>query len=169
MAKTATKRGRAPMVLMEKTVLTVSEAAAMLNAHPNSIRRWADPCLLPSFRIGLRGDRRFRVEDTSRIWSIPGSALTFQGSLQASVRGSCPSIPSSAPSPCALMCCGIYLVALARLNADDANSVCRRLCLGLAYGPAGSNIAGFSPLANRRHTRDFSPLGRRRNTRGVKE
>ncbi len=51
------------MVLMEKTVLTVSEAAAMLNAHPNSVRRWADMGLLSSFRIGLRGDRRFRVED----------------------------------------------------------------------------------------------------------
>jgi excisionase family DNA binding protein len=63
MVKTATKRGRTPMVLMEKTVLTVSEAAAMLNAHPNSVRRWADLGLLPSFRIGLRGDRRFRVED----------------------------------------------------------------------------------------------------------
>ena len=63
MAKAATKTGRAAMVQMEKTVLTVSEAAAMLNAHPNSVRRWADLGLLPSFRIGLRGDRRFRVGD----------------------------------------------------------------------------------------------------------
>jgi len=55
------------MVLMEKTVLTVSEAAAMLNAHPNSVRRWADMGLLPSFRIGLRGDRRFRVEDIAYL------------------------------------------------------------------------------------------------------
>ena len=55
------------MVLMEKTVLTVSEAAAMLNAHPNSVRRWADMGLLPSFCIGLRGDRRFRVEDIAYL------------------------------------------------------------------------------------------------------
>lgn len=55
------------MVIMEKTVLTVSEAAAMLNAHPNSVRRWADMGLLPSFRIGLRGDRRFRVEDIAYL------------------------------------------------------------------------------------------------------
>ena len=56
MAKTATKRGRTVMVLMEKAVLTVSKAAAMFNAHPNSVRRWADLGLLPRFWIGLRGD-----------------------------------------------------------------------------------------------------------------
>ena len=55
------------MVLMEKTVLTVSEAAAMLNARPNSVRRWADMGLLPSFRIGLRDDRRFRVGDIAYL------------------------------------------------------------------------------------------------------
>ena len=63
MVKAAIKRGRGSAVLMEKTVLTVSEATAMLNAHPNSVRRWADLELIPSVRIGLRGDRRFRVED----------------------------------------------------------------------------------------------------------
>ena len=55
------------MVLMEKTVLTVSEAAVMLNARPNSVRRWAGMGLLPSFRIGLRDDRRFRVEDIAYL------------------------------------------------------------------------------------------------------
>ena len=40
-------------------MLTVSEVASMMNAHPNSVRRWADLGLLPSYRIGVRGDRRF--------------------------------------------------------------------------------------------------------------
>ena len=44
-------------------MLTVSEAARLLNAHPNSIRRWADMGLLPVYRIGRRGDRRFKQED----------------------------------------------------------------------------------------------------------
>ena len=48
---------------MEKTVLTVSTAAAMLNTHPDSVRRWADMGLLSSFHTGLRSDRRFQVED----------------------------------------------------------------------------------------------------------
>ena len=55
------------MVIAEKQVLTVSEAATMLNAHPNSVRRWADIGLLPYFRLGLRGDRRFRREDLARL------------------------------------------------------------------------------------------------------
>ena len=66
-ARTARKREHPPMVLMDKPVLTVSEAAAVLNAHPNSVRRWADMGLLPSFRIGLRRDRRFRVEDIAYL------------------------------------------------------------------------------------------------------
>lgn len=55
------------MVTSEKQVLTVSEAAAMLNAHPNSVRRWAEIGLLPHFRLGLRGDRRFHREDLERL------------------------------------------------------------------------------------------------------
>ncbi len=55
------------MVRIEKQVLTVSEAASILNAHPNSIRRWAEIGLLPYFRLGLRGDRRFHKEDLERL------------------------------------------------------------------------------------------------------
>tara|TARA_B100000809_G_scaffold42974_1_gene37273 strand:+ start:437 stop:700 length:264 start_codon:yes stop_codon:yes gene_type:complete len=62
------------MVTSEKQVLAVSEAAAMLNAHPNSVRRWAEIGLLPYFRLGLRGDRRFYREDLERLmqsWQEP--------------------------------------------------------------------------------------------------
>ena len=44
-------------------LLSVSEAADMMNAHPNSVRRWADLGLLQTYRIGLRGDRRFKAHD----------------------------------------------------------------------------------------------------------
>ena len=44
-------------------MLRVSEVARMLDAHPNSVRRWADIGLLPAQRIGLRGDRKFKLED----------------------------------------------------------------------------------------------------------
>lgn len=46
-------------------MLTVSEAARYMSVHPNSVRRWADMGLLPSYRIGSRGDRRFRADDLS--------------------------------------------------------------------------------------------------------
>ena len=55
------------MVIMGKNVLIISEAAAMLNAHPNSVLRSTDMGLLPSFRIGLRGDLRFREEDIAYL------------------------------------------------------------------------------------------------------
>ena len=48
-------------------LLNVSEAARMVNAHPNSVRRWANLGLLPSYRIGIRGDRRFKFRDLARF------------------------------------------------------------------------------------------------------
>jgi len=44
-------------------LLSTSEAAALLCVHPNTLRRWADFNLLPSFRIGPRRDRRFLRKD----------------------------------------------------------------------------------------------------------
>ena len=44
-------------------MLRISEVANQLGAHINSVRRWADVGLLPCYRIGVRGDRRFKVED----------------------------------------------------------------------------------------------------------
>ena len=46
-------------------MLRVSEVALMVDAHPNSVRYWADIGLLPTIRIGLRGDRRFKKEDVN--------------------------------------------------------------------------------------------------------
>jgi len=48
-----------------RKMLTVSQVADLLGAHANSMRRWADMGLLPSYRIGLRGDRRFRSDEIS--------------------------------------------------------------------------------------------------------
>ena len=48
-----------------RRMLTVSEVADLLGAHANSVRRWADMGLLPSYRIGLRGDRRFSPDEIS--------------------------------------------------------------------------------------------------------
>ena len=43
-------------------LLTVGEVARILHVHANTVRRWADQGLLPAYRIGLRGDRRFRED-----------------------------------------------------------------------------------------------------------
>jgi excisionase family DNA binding protein len=45
------------------SLLTTSEAASLLHIHINTVRRWSNLGVLTSFRIGPRGDRRFRKRD----------------------------------------------------------------------------------------------------------
>jgi len=44
-------------------MLTVKEASRILNIHPNTVRRWSEEGLIKAYRIGPRGDRRFKPED----------------------------------------------------------------------------------------------------------
>ena len=44
-------------------LLTVGQAAALLNVHPNTVRRWAQQGVLSAYRIGTRRDRRFHRSD----------------------------------------------------------------------------------------------------------
>jgi excisionase family DNA binding protein len=53
-------------------LLTVRQASQLLNVHPNTIRRWSDQGIMKSYRIGPRGDRRFKWEDINRL--IAGKA-----------------------------------------------------------------------------------------------
>ena len=46
-------------------MLTISEVAQLLNVHVNTVRRWSNQGVLKSYRIGTRGDRRFRKEDVA--------------------------------------------------------------------------------------------------------
>ena len=48
---------------MKNGMLTIAETAHLLNVHINTVRRWSDQGMLKSYRIGTRGDRRFRNED----------------------------------------------------------------------------------------------------------
>lgn len=45
------------------SLLTLKEVADMLEAQVNTVRAWADQNVLPSLRVGPRGDLRFRMED----------------------------------------------------------------------------------------------------------
>ena len=48
-------------------LLTASELADLLNVHINTVRRWSDSGILKSYRLGPRGDRRFRMDDVNRF------------------------------------------------------------------------------------------------------
>ena len=44
-------------------MLTSGEAARMLGVHENTVRRWGNKGILQAYRVGPRGDRRFRQRD----------------------------------------------------------------------------------------------------------
>jgi len=48
-------------------LLTVGQAAELLNVHVNTVRRWSDKGLLEAYCVGSRGDRRFRRRDIDKL------------------------------------------------------------------------------------------------------
>jgi excisionase family DNA binding protein len=48
-------------------MLTTSEVARKLNLHVNTIRRWSNKGFLKAYRIGTRGDRRFKKQDVDDL------------------------------------------------------------------------------------------------------
>jgi len=55
--------------IRDNRLLTLAEAAEMLNTTPDTIRRWTNEELLPCVRLGPRRDRRFRRSDVERAIS----------------------------------------------------------------------------------------------------
>ncbi|MCK4331342.1 MAG: helix-turn-helix domain-containing protein [Dehalococcoidia bacterium] len=51
----------------EDTMLTASELARLLNLHINTVRRWSNRGILKAYRVGPRGDRRFRKGDVDNF------------------------------------------------------------------------------------------------------
>ena len=47
-------------------MLTGEELAKLLAIHINTVRRWSKEGKLPSYRIGSRGDLRFKASDIKR-------------------------------------------------------------------------------------------------------
>ena len=45
------------------SMLTTGFVARQLNVHINTVRRWSNQGILRTYRIGARGDRRFKRED----------------------------------------------------------------------------------------------------------
>jgi len=48
-------------------MLTTTEVAELLGVHPNTVRQWANKGLLYAYRLGPRGDRRFKHEDVENF------------------------------------------------------------------------------------------------------
>lgn len=44
-------------------LLTIRQAAEVLNVHVETLRRWDKSGKLPAIRVNDRGDRRYKMED----------------------------------------------------------------------------------------------------------
>jgi len=48
-------------------VLTLQQAAQLLNCHPNTLRNWDNKGILKAIHFGSRGDRRYKKADILRF------------------------------------------------------------------------------------------------------
>jgi len=46
-----------------ETMVTVRQVADFLHVSISTVRRWSDSGMLKSYRVGPRGDRRYRLND----------------------------------------------------------------------------------------------------------
>ena len=51
------------MVKKKKNLLKLSDAAELLNVHPNTLRQWDKNGILKAIRFGARKDRRYNRDD----------------------------------------------------------------------------------------------------------
>ena len=61
-----------------RRMVTVGEASQILHVHPNTLRKWSDQGLIPTYRIGQRRDRRFAVEDLLAFLTRGGNGTVDQ-------------------------------------------------------------------------------------------
>ena len=48
-------------------MLRTGEACRILCIHSNTLRRWSEQGIVKTYRLGPRGDRRFRREDIAAL------------------------------------------------------------------------------------------------------
>jgi excisionase family DNA binding protein len=53
--------------LLEDLLLSTGDVARLLGIHANTVRRWSRNGVLKTFRVGPRGDRRFRQTDVFNL------------------------------------------------------------------------------------------------------
>jgi excisionase family DNA binding protein len=53
--------------MRDSDMLTTSSVAHLLGVNTNTVRRWSNSGILKAYRIGPRGDRRFRRLDIAHF------------------------------------------------------------------------------------------------------
>ena len=60
--KVVPERAKAP-----SNMLRTGEACRILCIHANTLRRWSEQGIIKAYRVGPRGDRRFRRNDIAAL------------------------------------------------------------------------------------------------------
>jgi excisionase family DNA binding protein len=69
------RRGNKEGNQLPDRLLTVREVADLLHVHTNTVRGWSDLGLIKSYRVGPRGDRRFKAKDINNFITTIGPNL----------------------------------------------------------------------------------------------
>jgi excisionase family DNA binding protein len=64
--KTQTRSGNRDQT---ERMLRTGEACQILCIHSNTLRRWSEQGIIRAYRLGPRGDRRFRLEDVTALFT----------------------------------------------------------------------------------------------------
>ncbi len=67
MHSTQTRKGVPEYVKVSSNLLRTGEACRILCIHANTLRRWSEQGIVKTYRLGPRGDRRFRREDIAAL------------------------------------------------------------------------------------------------------
>jgi len=62
-----TRNGRPKGARAPNSMLRTGEACRILCIHANTLRRWSEQGIIKAYRVGPRGDRRFRHEDVAAL------------------------------------------------------------------------------------------------------
>ena len=89
-------------------LVSVSQAAALLGVHANTIRAWTDAGRLTAWRINRRGDRRYRRSDVERLLSTDAGPM-----------------PSTAEIPTSPEFDALSQVTVGTVGIGSVNAVCR--------------------------------------------
>ena len=57
----------------DSEMLRIGKVSQLLHVHPNTVRRWSEKGIIKAYRIGIRGDRRFKSKDIAAIFSGEGT------------------------------------------------------------------------------------------------
>ena len=58
---------RRKIVTPWRKLLSTREVSEYLNVHPNTVRIWSSNGLLPTYRVGPRSNRKFKIEDVEKF------------------------------------------------------------------------------------------------------